>query len=210
MKKKFEFKYPNDIIFQILSYNDNDSIENFFIKIDYFYELNNKENLISLFEFLLKNNPHFYPSKSFIHNIINKNLYEFYDLCKIYKRIPPKLCNIKEFTHIFNNIFYIFNFQFDFNHNIDIQNNLYTFNLFLNNFNILENSFNNSSYFSNSYDDNIFKIEDIDNFLKNFDLLFIFDNDIYFEEISKNIINNVYFNNKLLDILNNLFNEKKK
>ncbi len=208
-KNNLKFKYPNDILYQILSYNDNNSIENFFIKIDYFYSNEKKENLINIFESLLKRNLTFFPSKSFIKYILNKNLNEFYDLCKFYKRIPPKLSTLYDFTHIFNNIFYIFNFQFDFNYNNDIQNNLYTFNLYLNEFNILENSFNNSLYFSDDYQDDIFKTEDILYFLKNFDFLFIFDNDIYIEEIDLNIINNIYLNNNLLNILNKLYIEKK-
>ncbi len=207
--KKFYFKYSNDILYQILSFSDNLNIENFFIHFENSFKPNEKEELFYLFESLLKYNSFFYPSKEFIENILNKNLYEFYDLCKLYKRIPPSLSNIEEFCDIFNNIFYIFNYQFQFNYENDIQINLYDFDKFLYS-NINEFQINNfNKNFEYIKKNRIFNISMIKKILKNFELLFILEDDVYLENIDKNIINNIYVDNKILNLLKDLYINKK-
>ncbi len=195
--KKIQFKYTKDILCEILSYNDLNNIENFFLKTYTFFIYNqeNQKYYLDFFEYFLKYFDSFYPSKDFIKKILNTDFYEFYTLCKKYNRIPKSLSSLNNFCDIFNKIFHIYNFEYHFDSNNDIQSNLHLFT----------QEFIKNDYLKKENIPKYFQTTDIIDFLKNIDLLFIFDEDIFFINIDDYMIDNIYLQKKLLNNLYKLY-----
>ncbi len=206
--KKYYLRYSNDIIYQCLFYLNNKEFEDFIYKLSSNHTLN-IDFFIDFIENFIKMNIHYYPTREFIDWLFNNSLDDIYFICKKYKRLPISLCTIDEFTEKLNYVFHLYNFEF-----IESKNSEYLvdFREFLvNKINPFHNFLNNKDTKASNnleYNNKIhkyFTISDLYSIIKDLKLLFIFDKDIYINNISDEFIDNIYINKEFLENLNWLF-----